>query len=121
NAKKLVFLGTFLAPSRCQVRDGRLVVVDGVAAPKFLAEVEQRTFSGEYAAAKGQSVLYVTERCVFRLTENGLRLIEIAPGLDLEKDVLAHIGFEPLIDGDPPLMDARLFRDEPMGLTDDLL
>ena len=66
-------------------------------------------------------MLYVTERCVFRLTPNGLELIEIAPGVDLERDVLAHVGFTPNIDGEPKLMDERLFRDEPMGLKDDLL
>ena len=60
--------GPFVAPSRCQVQDGRLVIADGVTAPKFLADVEQRTFSGEYAVAIGQPVLYVTERCVFELT-----------------------------------------------------
>jgi len=122
NAKKVAFLGTFLAPCRTQVVDGRIAVSDdGVAAPKFLASVEQRTFSGQYAAAAGQPVLYVTERCVFRLTPDGLELIEIAPGIDLEKDVLAHVGFAPIIDGEPKLMDERLFRDEPMGLKDDLL
>jgi propionate CoA-transferase len=121
NAKRVVFLGTFVAPSRCQVQDGRLVVADGVAAPKFLADVEQRTFSGEYAAATGQPVLYVTERCVFQLTPDGLELIEIAPGVDLEKDVLAHVGFEPIIRGEPKLMDARIFAAERMGLKDDLL
>jgi propionate CoA-transferase len=68
NAKKVMFLGTFLAPCRTEVVDGRIVVTDGVAAPKFLDNVEQRTFSGQYAAAAGQPVLYVTERCVFRLT-----------------------------------------------------
>ena len=67
------------------------------SSPKFLADVEQRTFSGEYAAAAGQPVLYVTERCVFQLTAGGLELIEIAPWVDLEKDILAHIGFEPII------------------------
>jgi propionate CoA-transferase len=121
NAKRLVFLGTFVAPSRCQVQDGRLVIVDGVAAPKFLADVEQRTFSGEYAAATGQPVLYVTERCVFQLTPDGLELIEIAPGVELEKDVLAYVGFEPIVRGEPKLMDARIFAAEPMGLKDDLL
>src|SRR5450755_4802285 len=126
NAKRLVFLGTFVAPrtfvapSRCQVQEGGLVIADGVAAPKFLADVEQRTFSGEYAAATGQPVLYVTERCVFRLTPDGLELIEIAPGVDLEKDVLAHIGFEPIIPSEPKLMDARIFAAGPMGLKDDL-
>jgi propionate CoA-transferase len=83
--------------------------------------VEQRTFSGQYAAAAGQPVLYVTERCVFRLTPDGLELIEIAPGIDLDKDVLAHVGFTPIINADPTLMDPRLFLDEPMGLKDDLL
>jgi propionate CoA-transferase len=121
NAKKVVFLGTFLAPCRTQVVDGRIAVTDGVAAPKFLDRVEQRTFSGRYAAAAGQPVRYVTERCVFRLTPDGLELIEIAPGIDLDKDVLAHVGFTPIIDGEPKLMDERLFRDEPIGLKDDLL
>jgi propionate CoA-transferase len=121
NAKRLVFLGTFVAPSQCQVKDGGLVIADGVAVPKFLADVEQRTFSGEYAAQTGQPVLYVTERCVFLLTPDGLELIEVAPGVDLEKDVLAHVGFEPIIRGAPKLMDARIFADEPMGLKDDLL
>ena len=121
NAKRLVFAGTFVAPSRCKVQDGRLVIADGYAAPKFIADVEQRTFSGEYAAAAGQPVLYVTERCVFQLTPAGLELIEIAPGADPERDVLAHIGFEPIIRGEPKLMDARIFAAEPMGLKDDLL
>jgi propionate CoA-transferase len=121
NAKKVVFLGTFLAPCRTEVVDGRIAVVDGVAAAKFLDNVEQRTFSGQYAAAANQPVLYVTERCVFRLTPAGLELVEIAPGIDLESDVLAHVGFTPIIDGEPNLMDERIFRDEPMGLHDDLL
>ena len=121
NAKRVVFLGTFVTPSRCQVQDGRLVIADGVTAPKFLADVEQRTFSGEYAVTTGQPVLYVTERCVFELTPDGLELIEIAPGVHLEKDILAHVGFEPIIRGEPKLMDARIFAVEPMGLKDDLL
>ncbi|MGO9783783.1 MAG: acyl CoA:acetate/3-ketoacid CoA transferase [Streptosporangiaceae bacterium] len=121
NAKRLVFAGTFVVPGRCGVRDGRLVIASGAVAPKFLAEVEQRTFSGQYAAAAGQPVLYVTERCVFQLTPDGLELTEIAPGVDLEKDVLAHIGFEPIIRGEPKLMEARIFGAGPMGLKDDLL
>jgi propionate CoA-transferase len=83
--------------------------------------VEQRTFGGQYAAAAGQPVLYVTERCVFQLTPGGLELTEIAPGVDLEKDVLAHIRFQPIIHGEPTLMDARIFGAGPMGLKDDLL
>ena len=87
NAKRLVFTGTFVVPNRCRVQDGRLVIADSTVAPKFLADVEQRTFSDQYAAAAGQPVLYVTERCVFQLTPDGLELTEIAPGVDLEKDV----------------------------------
>jgi propionate CoA-transferase len=121
NAKRLVFTGTFVVPSRCRVQDGQLVIADGAVVPKFLADVEQRTFSGQYAAAAGQPVLYVTERCVFQLTADGLELTEIAPGVDLEKDVLAHIGFEPIIGCEPKLMDARIFAAGPMGLKDDLL
>jgi propionate CoA-transferase len=121
NAKRLVFAGTFVVPGRCRVLDGRLAIADGVVAPKFLADVEQRTFSGQHAAAAGQPVLYVTERCVFQLTPEGLELIEIAPGVDLDKDVLAHIGFEPIIRGEPKLMDARIFAAGPMGLKEDLL
>ena len=121
NAKRLVFAGTFVVPSRCRVQDGRMVIADEIVAAKFLADVEQRTFSGEYAAAAGQPVLYVTERCVFQLAPDGLELIEIAPGVDLEKDVLAHIGFEPIIRGEPKLMDALIFTAEPMGLKEDLL
>ena len=60
-------------------------------------------------------MLYVTERCVFRLTADGLELIEIAPGIDLEKDVLAHVGFTPIIDGEPKLMDERPLPRRPHG------
>jgi propionate CoA-transferase len=122
NAKKLAFLGTFLAPCRTQIIDGRVLVSDdGVAAPKFLDSVEQRTFSGQYAAAAGQPVLYITERCVFRLTPEGLELIEIAPGINLDRDILAHVGFTPILNEEPKLMDDRPFRDEPMDLKADLL
>ena len=121
SAKKLIFVGTFVVPSRAHVADGRLVISDGIVSPKFLADVEQRTFSGEYAAAAGQPVLYVTERCVLQLTPDGLELIEIAPWLDLDKDILAHIGFTPIIEGTPRLMDSRIFTAGLMGLKDDLL
>ena len=91
------------------------------AARKFVAEVEHRTFSGRHAAAGGQEVLYVTERCVFRLRPDGLELIEIAPGVDLERDVLARMDFRPIVDGPLKTMDARIFRDEPMGLRAQLV
>lgn len=87
---------------------------------KFVAEVEQITYSGELAVETAQPVIYVTERCVFTVSADGLRLIEIAPGIDLERDILAHMDFEPAI-GKVALMDSRLFQPAPMGLRAQLL
>lgn len=123
NARKVVFAGTFLAgKSTIAVHAGQLTVDDGAKAqPKFIEQVEQRTFSGALATRRGQPVLYVTERCVFELTPAGLALTEIAPGVDLQRDILAHMAFKPLMPAAPRLMDARIFRPEPMGLREDLL
>jgi propionate CoA-transferase len=121
SAKKVVFAGTFTAgASDIAVHDGRLVIECDGAAPKFLEAVEHRTFAGAYAAARGQEVVYVTERCVFRLTAAGLELTELAPGVDLQRDVLDRMAFAPIV-GQPALMDARIFRPEPMGLRKHLL
>jgi propionate CoA-transferase len=121
NAQRLVSMGTFASPSRTRIEDGRLVVADENAHPKFVPAVDQRSFSGPYAAARGQPVLYVTERCVFRLTTGGLELTEIAPGVDLERDVLARMGFAPIIGRQLKLMDARIFQPAIMGLKQDML
>jgi len=79
--------------------------------------VDQISFSGAAAAAAGKPVLYITERAVFALTPQGVELREIAPGLDVRRDVLAHMGFTPLIPAPPKPMDARLFRDATMALA----
>ncbi|NBC34852.1 MAG: acyl CoA:acetate/3-ketoacid CoA transferase [Alphaproteobacteria bacterium] len=122
NAKKVVFVGTLTAGKpQLTIGDGRLEIVAEDGSRKFLAAVEQRTFSGPLAAASGRPILYVTERCVFRLRPEGLELIEIAPGLDLQRDVLAHLAFTPLMPRPPAVMDSRIFRPEAMGLRDDLL
>jgi propionate CoA-transferase len=122
SAKSLVLLGTFTAGKPAfAIEHGQLRVRREGASRKFVREVEQRTFSGSHAVAKGQSVLYITERCTFKLTKQGLELIEIAPGVDLETDILAQMEFRPLIKRPPRLMDARIFRPEPMDLRDDLL
>lgn len=122
NTATVVFLGSFTAGrARAQVRDGTLVLPPEAGAMKFVAEVEHRTFSGRQALANGQQVLYCTERCVFRLVEGGLQLVEIAPGVDLERDILAQMAFRPIIDGEPTPMDIRIFRDSPMDLRTDLL
>jgi propionate CoA-transferase len=121
NARKLIFVGTFTAGgSKVKVGQGQLTIVQEGRSAKFVEAVEQVTFSGGLAAESGQPVLFITERCVFRLGENGLELIEVAPGIDLERDVLAHMAFKPLV-REPKLMDARLFRAEAMGLDEVLL
>ena len=117
NARKVVFLGTFSAVgSAVEVRDGAVRILRNGKVRKFVNKVEQISFNGAYAARRGANVLYVTERCVFRLVPEGLELVEIAPGVDLERDILAQMDFRPII-RDPRPMDPRLFRVAPMGLT----
>lgn len=122
SAQKVVFVGTFDAGDLdLQVEDCRLKIVRDGQMDKFVEAVEHRTFSGEYALKSGQSVLYVTERCVFELAEDGVELIEIAPGVDLERDILAHMSFQPILRGEPKLMDQRIFADGAMRLRNDLI
>ena len=98
------------------VEDGKLVIHQEGKVKKLIPAVEQVTFSGSYAAEHGQPVLYVTERAVFELTREGVALKEIAPGVDLQKDVLDQMDFAPIVKN-VKLMDERIFRDAPMGLT----
>ena len=117
NAKKVVYCGTFTTKGlKVAVQDGKLVILQEGQKDKFVEQVEHVTFSGEYAQQVGQPVLYVTERCVFELTKEGIELTEVAPGVDIEKDILAHMAFKPIIK-DVKLMDARIFSEEKMGLT----
>ncbi len=120
-AKRVIFCGTFTAGGlKVAVENGEMRIEREGRARKFVDEVEHRTFSGEYAAARGQPVLYVTERCVFTLTPAGLELTEVAPGIDIDRDILAQMDFRPVVKAPRP-MDARLFRPAPMGLRQDLL
>jgi propionate CoA-transferase len=121
NARTLVFAGTFTAGGlEVAVEDGRLRIVREGRARKFVDQVSQITFSGAHAVETGQPVLYVTERCVFRLSAQGVELVEVAPGIDVERDILAHMAFRPVI-GEVRPMDARIFRAQPMGLEQDLV
>jgi propionate CoA-transferase len=111
-AKTLVFAGTFTAGGLdVEVTGGELRVRTEGRARKFLDHVEQITFSGQYAAGTGQKVLYVTERAVFELLDGSMTLIEIAPGIDLQTDVLDQMDFAPVISPDLAPMPAGIFRE----------
>jgi len=121
NSRTVIFIGTFTAGGlEVKVGDGQLTIVKEGKFRKFVEKIEQVTFSGEYASKLGKKVLYVTERCVLTLTPEGLELTEVAPGVDIERDILPYMAFKPII-RNPALMDARIFRDEVMGLKDTLL
>ena len=121
NAKKVVYCGTFTAGGlKIDISDSKLNILNEGNCKKFVSEVEHITFSGEYARDIGQTVLYITERAVFELTSEGIKLIEIAPGIDLEKDVLDLMDFKPIVDENLKLMDSRIFNDSLMGLEQKL-
>lgn len=121
NARALVYAGTFTSGgAEIRLEQGALVIEKEGRVKKFVAAVEQVTFSGPRAARLSQPVLYVTERCVFRLTSGGLELLEIAPGIDLERDILSLMDFEPVI-RETVIMDQRIFEPAPMDLRTDLL
>jgi propionate CoA-transferase len=123
NAKTVVFVGTFTAGDLdVSVHGGALRITREGKSAKFVRQVEHRTFSGREALRRGQRVLYVTERCVFQLgAQGGLELIEIAPGIDLERDILAKMEFRPAISPALRPMDAAIFASAPLGLRERLL
>src|SRR5262249_7753118 len=117
NARKVVFVGTFTCNGlKLEIGNGRLRILEEGRHRKFVPAVEQVTFSGKRAQETGHETLYGTERAVFQLTEKGMRLEEIAPGIDLEHEVLAQMGFSPEIKRPLGAMDPRIFWNEPMGL-----
>jgi propionate CoA-transferase len=121
NARRVVFAGTFTAGGlSVAIEDGRLRIVQEGRERKFVQRVEQITFNGREAARREQPVLYVTERCVLVGTPQGLELVEIAPGIDVERDILAQMDFRPIV-RQPKVMDARIFAAETMGLRDQML
>ncbi|MEO8751272.1 MAG: acyl CoA:acetate/3-ketoacid CoA transferase [Casimicrobiaceae bacterium] len=121
SARRLLFAGTFTTGGLIVTfDDGELKIVREGKARKFIEQVEQITFNGAYAEETGQPVLYVTERCVFRRSPEGMELTEVAPGIDIDRDILAHMGFTPIVRNPVP-MNARIFRSEPMQLEETLL
>ncbi len=118
NTKKVIFCGEFRAKgAKVTISDGALKVEEQGAVAKFVEKVGQITFSGRQAAKTGNKVLYVTERCVFELTPEGLMLTEIAPGVDVERDILSQMEFQPKVAAELKTMDRRIFLDQPMGVS----
>ncbi len=115
--KKVVFIGTFTTDGLVEeIRDGKLIINKEGAKQKFVDKVEQITFSAKQARINEQEILYVTERAVFKLDDKGITLIEIAPGVDLKKDILENMSFQPNINADLKLMDKRIFEKAKMNL-----
>lgn len=113
--KKVIFAGTFMGKARLTVGDGKITVDEEGTIRKFVDTVGQITFAGQYAPAD-QEVLFITERAVFKLIDKKMTLIEIAPGLDLQKDVLDQMGFTPAVADDLKTMDPGLFQETWGGL-----
>ncbi|MEK8287044.1 acyl CoA:acetate/3-ketoacid CoA transferase [Escherichia coli] len=117
-SKKIIFCGTLTAGSlKTEIADGKLHIVQEGWVNKFIRELPEITFSGKIALERGLDVRYITERAVFTLKEDGLHLIEIAPGVDLQKDILDKMDFTPVISPELKLMDERLFIDAAMGFV----
>lgn len=118
NTHKVVFCGSFTSGGlELDIRDGALRILKEGRNRKFVSQVQQVTYSGEYGASIGQDVTYVTERAVFKLTCEGLVLTEVAPGVDIRKDILEQMDFKPIINKELTMMDPRIFTDKKMGLT----
>jgi propionate CoA-transferase len=122
SAKEIVFCGTMTAGDlQIGVEKGKLKIIKEGSPKKFVKNVEQISFSGDYARKFGMKVLYVTERAVFELRKEGFTLVEIAPGIDIEKHILPQMDFKPLIAKDLKTMDPRIFAEGPMGIRDEIL
>jgi len=120
NSKKVVFVGTFTSGGlETRIEEGKLKIVKEGKYNKFVKSVSQVTFSGKRAGREGRQVLYVTERCVFSLQEDGLVLAEVAPGLDIQKDILDILPFTPIVH-DPKPMASELFQPGVMGLRESI-
>lgn len=115
NTHKIIFTGTFTSGGlEVKVGKGKLDIKEEGKKKKFVTDVQQITFSAQNAIKNKQEVFYVTERAVFELTSKGLRLIEIAPNVDLKKDILAHMEFKPIIAKNLKIMDEKIFKNNKM-------
>jgi acyl CoA:acetate/3-ketoacid CoA transferase len=116
-AKKVVYSGFFNAGAKMRIADGKLVIDSEGKVKKLVKEVEHVSFSGKRGVMQGQNVTYVTERCVLKLTPEGIVVTEIAPGVNLDSNILAQSEFPLIVSPQLKTMEAALFLPEPMGLT----
>jgi len=117
NAKKVIFCGTFTAGGlKVEAADGKLIIHEEGRSKKFIQNVEQITFSGDYANEVNQTVLYITERAVFELGKEGIVLTEVAPGVDIERDILAQMDFRPTISDHLKEMNPLIFKEAKIGI-----
>ncbi len=119
NAKNVVFCSTFTTGGlEIAVKDGVLKIINEGKFKKFIRAVDQITFSAGFASRRRQNVLYITERAVFKLADNGIVLTEVAPGIDIERDILRHMDFNPIISPDLREMEAAIFKEESMNFKE---
>jgi propionate CoA-transferase len=117
-AKRIIFCGTFTAGGlKTRVGGGKIEILQEGAHKKFVEEVEQITFSGDYAAQKGQRVMFITERAVIERVREGMEITEIAPGVEIERHILSQMAFHPILSPDLKEMDPRIFQEGLMGLA----
>ena len=110
NTKKVVICGAFSAKADLEISEQGIKVIQSGKIKKFIHEVEQITFNGKYAYESGQEVLYCTERALFKLVKGGIELIEIAPGIDIEKDIFSMMDFRPKISPQLKTMNLNIFK-----------
>ena len=121
NAKKTLFVGAFTAGGlELAIENGNLKIIREGKTKKFVKQVDQITFSGRIGGTSGQEIFYMTERCIFKLKNQKVELIEVAPGIDIETDILAHMDFRPVMN-DVKIMDSRIFKPSAMGIRKEFL
>ena len=121
STQNIIFMGSFTAGGlEVEVKDGKLHIVQEGKYKKFKKKIEQITFAAKYATSHHQNIIFITERAVFKLEKNGLTLIEVAPGIDIKKDILAQMEFEPILSPNLKLMDERIFKEEKMNVENEI-
>jgi propionate CoA-transferase len=121
NARKVVFSGTFTSGGLAlETGDGTLKIVQEGRHSKFVSRIQQICYNAPFAASQGRKALFVTERAVFEVNQEGFEVIEVAPGIDLQTEVIDRMAFKPKISPRLKLMDARLFKADLMGLKEDM-